>query len=264
MLKTEIPVSVPFNVICPKCKNAFSATSTTNADPLVLLAPKIRGGIRPVGIPFEYHVTSEDIKKFINDVAHIYVPDAKLEISTRYCEKKQHRGEPHRSYAFFKIAFSHHVIQNYDEHGWFQQIGETGEHVSIEKDLFEHLIKRWQFNRKDLDSWLKSYKKMEQLEDSFGVSDEFMNDLKKFSTPRGIKVSGSGDVWVFFAASVEKILMDYFTNPDTKALAGKITVDNPTLISKDVIDYRITLNPYAVESTVNPHVQQILANDEKF
>lgn len=254
MAKINVPVT------CPGCNKTLQAS--LDIDPLVL-APTIRGGIRPVGIPYEYNVTSEDIKKFIIDTVHKYSPEAMVKVHTRYCEKKRRQGEPHRSYAFFKIAFSHHIIKDYSRGGWFQQIGESGEHVNIIHDVMENLIERWQYDRDYLNAWLKSYKKMEKLEDAFGMSDEFINDLKKFSTPRGIKVQGGNDIWVFFSASSEKILMDYFSNPDTNQLAGKLSVDNPTSVSKDIINYTIKLNPYQVETAINPHVEQILSNEEK-
>lgn len=254
-------INLPFH--CTNCGKDMIAGIDMNP---IVLAPKIKGDLEPVGIPYKYLVTSEDIKKFIMDTSRLYVPDVQMEIYTRFCEKKVRKGsnEPHRSYAFFKIAFSHHIITDYSSsQGWFQQLGESGENVNI-KSPMRNLFDRWSYNKNDLNEWTKSYKKMERLEDAFGMTEEYINDLKKFSKPRGIKVTGGTDVWVFFSASPERILQDFFENTETNAPAGKLSVSNPRMVSKDIIEYEVIVDPYQVETKINPHVQQILSSEEKF
>lgn len=232
------------------------------------LAPNLRGDMRPAGINYEYNVSSDDIKAFIVKTAKQYVPDAHIEIVTRFCEKKKRKdNEPHRSYAAFKIGFSHHVLPNDGEDdSWFRQLGESGSNVMVVKDLWDHLINRWRYDPKFVDDWLKSYKRLEQLEDGLGITEAFINEIKEFNRPRGIKVPGTNDVWVTFMASPEKILNDFFSDPVTGKLAGRISVADIVQVSKppkEVVNYKIFMNPYQVETTENPHVRQILSGNEK-
>lgn len=255
-----VEINVPIN--CPKCGKETLAG--IKADPRIF-APKIRGDKMPDSVPYRYHVTSEDIKEFILKTARTYVPEVEMDIFTRYHEKKIRKGsnEPHRSYAFFKMAFSYHVIKDYNN-GWFQQLGQAGNNVQICDSMMKGLIDRWKYDIKDINKILKSYENMEQLEDTFGITDEFIIDLKEFAVPKGVRVKGGKDIWVFFSASPEAILHDYFTDKTTNKVAGKLSIKQPTMISKDIIDYEVTLDPYIAESAINPHVRQILAKEEKY
>lgn len=247
-------------ITCPQC--AKELVTTVEVDPIAL-APEIRGGTKPTGVKYSYKISSEEIKKFIIQKAHQYVPDASLEITPRYCEKKQRKeSEVHHSYASFMIAFSHHVIKNNGDGGWFQQIGETGDNVMLVDSLFNNMIRRWCYDPKYLNEWLNSYKKLEKLEDGFGMDEKFINDLKVFSKPRGIKTRNN-DIWVFFMASPEAILQDYFSDVKSGNVAGKLEIRDIRLLSKDIIEYDITLDPNNIILTDNPHVRQILSGEEK-
>lgn len=231
------------------------------------LAPNIKGMLRPSSINYEYNVSSDDIKKFIIDTTRQYVPDAKVEIVTRYCEKK-HKGGPHRSYAAFKIAFSHHVMANDGDDSWFRRIGESGGNVKIIQTLYDNLIKRWKYDDEYVNDWLKSYKKLEQLEEGLGITESFINEIKEFNRPKGIPVPGSNEIWVTFMACPEKIISDFFAGEtdDSFKPVGKISIVDIVQVSKppkEIVNYKIMLNPYQVETTENPHVRQILSGNDK-
>ena len=252
-------VNLPFN--CNQCGKQLVAT--VDMDPLKL-APSIRGGSNPVGIRYEYHITSEDIKKFIIEKAHMYVPNAVLEITPRYCERKRRKGyETQKGYASYKIAFSHHVIKDYENNTWYHQLGESSENTLIVESLFKNLIEKWSYNKDYVNKWLKSYKDMERLEESFGMSDQFIEEIKAFRKPKGVKIEDSNDIWVFFMGCPESIIMDYFTNPETNKVPGKIEIAEVKMISKDIIGYTIFINPYSNVKIENPNVRQILAVEEK-
>lgn len=257
----ERSINVP--VTCPKCnKDLVVKVGADDIDPL-LLAPNIRGEVRPISIPYEYRITSEDIKRFIIEVTHEYAPNTVLEIFPRYCEKKRRKeGEKHRSYASFNIAFSHHVISNYDPNAYFEKFGES-DRVTLIKDIRNNIIDRWCYDPKQINDWMKSYKKLEKLEDGLGMSEQFLNEIREFSRPRSQKVNGSKDSWIFFMASPEKILRDFFTDPNTGKIAGEMKVKDIIQISKDIVEFHITLNPYIKPSVINPHVKQILSGETK-
>lgn len=258
----EQTLNIP--VTCPQCnKEMVVKVNTTDIDPL-LLAPEIRGGVKPVGIPYEYHVSSEDIKRFIIDKIHQYSPNANVKISVRYCEKKRRKdNELHKSYATFLIALSHHVIEDYNSNGWFEKLGENNGKVHIVNDLYVKLIKQWKYDPDYISEWLKSYKKLERLEEGLGMTEAFINEIKEFSVPRSTIANGTDEAWVFFMPCPEKIIADFFTNVKTNKIAGKLEVKDIVKISKDIVEYTVSLDPYAVVTKENPYVRQILNGEAK-
>lgn len=270
MEKINVPIE------CPECGREIiveldpaklladnqPSTVTNYSDPL-MLAPNIRGDIRPVGIPYRYEITSEQIKAFIIDTVKAFCPNAQMEIHPRYCEKKKQKpGEIHRSYASFMIAFSNHVQEGYGKDGWFERLGESSD-VQFIKSIKSYIIDKWSYDKKQIDSILNSYKKLERFEDGLGMSEAFINEIRQFSIPRSIKVADSKDSWIFFMASPEKILYDFFSDPKTKKLKGNLKVTDIVPISKDIIKYIITFDPYVATTTENPHVRQILSGELK-
>lgn len=249
---------------CVKCGEDLVVKVNPSAIDPLLLAPDIRGNVRPTSLPYRYVISSEEIKRFIIDKVHMYSPNTKLEISVKYCEKKRRKDrEPHRSYATFLIAFSHHVIKDYKENGWFERLGEENGRAFIIKELYVNLINKWAYDPKQIDEWRKSYKKLELLEEGLGMTESFINEIKEFSVPKSTRPTANEESWVFFMASPEKILMDFFTNPESNSIIGKLDVNDIVQISKDIVEYHITLDPYNVAVKENPHVRQILNGEAK-
>ena len=260
--------TIKMNVECPNCQQNLLIQQDLNELKKAFtpkdLAPTLRGDLVPSDSIFEYRISSEEIKKFIIDKAHEYVPEAKLQIVPRYTErKKRDEREPHRSYASFFIGFSSDVIQNNNDYGWYGKIGESFENVIIVQELWEKFIKRYQYDPEMINSWMKSYKKMEKLEEGLGITEQFLAELKHYKRPLGIRTNHQGEVWVFFMAAPEMILNDMFVEVGTDKPAGRIEVRDIVSVSKDIIEYRIHLHPNDVVTTVNPHVIQILNGEDK-
>lgn len=252
-------MEITINGKCPNCN--METQSKVDIDPLSF-APKIRGNVLPTELIYGYKITSEDLKQFIIQKAKQYVPDIKIEVIPRYCEKKRrHRGEPHRSYASLKIAFSDNIVERSGDLGWYEKIGENS-NCRIVNSLFQNIIQMYKYDRKEIDSWLKSYKIMEELEENLGMTEAYIEDLKKFSTPVRIKTNSS-ESWIFFAAAAENVIKDYLTEVNTNVIRGKIKIQDIYPISKDVVEFNVHLYPMEIESKENPHVKQILAGEEK-
>lgn len=268
-----------FTVKCPQC--GFDVGIHQELDPK-MLAPTVRSQLRPTDAIFEYKVSSEEIKRFMIDKAREYVPSAKMQIVPRYTERKRRdEKEPHRSYASFFIGFSSDVIKNNQDYGWYGKIGESFENVTVIDKLWHHFIKRYQYKQDMINEWLKSYKKLEKLEEGLGITEQFIAELKQYRKPLGVRTN-NGEVWVFFMAAPEMILSDMFTtkkqildadgvpmldehqNPImVDKSAGRIEIRDIISISKDVIEYKIHLHPEEIVTTVNPHVLQILNGEDK-
>ena len=140
---------------CPTCGEKIKVT----ADIPEANKPNVRGKIDPIGNILVYRISSEQIKDFIIQKAREYVPDVRMTIVPRYCEKKRkNNSDPHRSYASLRIAFSENVIEKKEDLGWYGSIGENGSNVKIHHSIMTDLINKYQYNRKEIESWLKNYK----------------------------------------------------------------------------------------------------------
>lgn len=251
-------MDVNVNIECPHCRKDLVANVAL--DP-IQLAPKVRSGLKPVSSVMIYKITSADIKKFLVDKARKYVPDVKMEVVPRYCERKhQSKNEPHGSYASLRIAFSENVIQKNDDMGWYGKIGDT-DHIRIVHTLFEGFIRRYQYNKKDIDGWMSNYKSLEELEDTLGITEAYLSDLKAFATPRAI-ASNTGDTWVIFAAAPETVIQDMLTIEDSNVPSGRISIQDVSQISKDSVEFLVYVYPgdFTKENT---NVRRILLGEEK-
>lgn len=251
-------MEVNVNAKCPHCSKDLTASIVI--DP-VQLAPKVRGNLTPVSSVMIYKITSADIKKFLVDKARKYVPDVKMEVVPRYCErKKQRNNEPHGAYASLRIAFSENVIEKHDDMGWFAKIGES-ENVRLVKSIFEGFIRKYQYNRKDIDNWMNNYKSLEELEDSLGLTEAYLNDLKVFATPRAIK-STDNKTWVIFAAAAENVIKDMLTIDETNTPSGRICIQDVSQLSKDTVEFLVYVYPDDF-TRENANVRKILLGEEK-
>ena len=205
---------------CPKCNS--DVVLSGNVD-ISLLAPTVRSKIKPIGSINVYRISSEDIKHFIIQKARKYVPDVKIEVVPRYCEKKRRKdSEPRHSYASLRIAFSENIIEKKDDLGWYGKIGDSG-NVRVIPSLFENIIAKYQYKHKDIDSWLKSYKSLEELEDNLGMTEAYISDLKRYTTPQRVMTTDKQS-WVIFAAAAENVIMDMLTEVSTGKVPGRIQI----------------------------------------
>lgn len=277
--------SVVTKVECPSCKKVFSVKSEPitpedlgissellkklqEEDPQMSAldySPVIRAsetGLKPSAAVFMYKITSEDIKNFIVKNADSLAPGVKVEIATRYCERKKRSSfEPRRSYASFRIAFSSKVIDTSDDYGWYSKIGKPAGKVKILKDPFNYLIAKYKYDQSEINSWLSSYKLLEELEEAFGMTEAYINDIKRYCVPQAVR-SGDED-WVIFSAAPENIIRDMLSNPASEKVDGTIKIQDIYPISKDIVEFLVYVYPKEVSFEENAHVRAIIAGDKK-
>jgi len=252
---------VKFSSVCPECGKdiLLSADIPDTSKPY----PRVRGGLEPVGDILVYRISSEQIKEFLIQKARHYVPDVMMTIVPRYIEKKRrNNNDPHRSYASFRIAFSDHVIEKKQDLGWFGSIGENGSNVKLHDGIMKGMIDKYKFNLKNVEAWLKSYKILENLEDSRGITEPYINDIRQFATPRRI-IAENNEPWIIFAAAAENIINDMLTDVNTGKINGRIHIHDIYPISNEIVEFVVYIHPSQMKTRENPHVRQILLGESK-
>lgn len=247
---------------CPHCGKDLLLAADVNLTPMDL-APNVRSLIKPIGSIFVYRISSEEIKQFILQKSKKYVPDVLVEIAPRYCERKRRKEtDPHRSYASLRIAFSDNIIERKDELGWYGKIGENNGEVRVVESLYSGIIRRYQYDRRAIEGWMKSYKTLEELEEGLGMTEAYINDLRLYSTPQRVPTS-TKESWVIFSAAPENIIADMLQDQNSGKLPGRIIIQDVIPINKDVVEFTVHLNPSDMKLRENPHVRQILLGEEK-
>lgn len=245
---------------CPKCKSDIIVSSEIDAAALV---PVVRSKIVPIGTIPVYKITSEDIRKFIIEKAHKYVPDAKIEVAPRYCEKKRRsETDPHRAYASLRIAFSDNVIENNGSNDWYSQLGESDGSVRLVPSIFIELIAKYRYNKKEIEEWLKSYKTLEKLEDTLGMTEAYINDLKMYATPRAVTTK-TKKKWVIFSAAPENVIKDMLTEVGTNKLPGRMQIVDIYPLTDDIVEFLVYMHPEDTTMDEDPYVRQFLIGDNK-
>lgn len=254
---------VNLETVCPKCGE--NLTVTADVPEVGLMSPtdfpEVRSKLEPTNV-WLYKITSEDIRTFITQKAKSYVPGVKVEVVPRYCERKQRKHEKHRSYASLRIALSQEVIEKNDRNGWFGSIGIDNNSVTVTKTVLTNLIRKYSYDPKMINNWLSSYKTLEELEESFGMTEAYINDLKEYATPRRVQTNNQ-ESWVIFAAAPENVIADMLTEVSTNKIPGTIKIDDVVPISKDIIEYTVYLYPQMTATKENPNVRKILLGEEK-
>jgi len=253
--------TIKLSTQCPNCKKQINLSAEVPNTGTVV--PATRSNLQPIGDILVYKITSEDLKKFIMEKAKFYCKNVKMEIVPRYCEKKRRRdNEPHRSYASLRIAFSEDILVKKEDLGWYGKIGESADNLRIENSIFTHLIKKYGYNTKDLEAWLKSYRNLEELEECLGMTESYISDLKTYSTPQRITTT-NGEKWIFFAAAAENVIKDMLEDPETGMLPGRLQIHDVYKISDDIVEFVVYLHPQELKMKENPHVRQILMGSDK-
>lgn len=248
-----------FSANCPKCGNEI----ILSADVPDVAYPEVRSNINPIGNIMVYRISSEQIKDFLIQKARQYVPDVRMTIVPRYCEKKRkNNNDPHRSYASLRIAFSENVIEKKQDLGWYGSIGENANNVTLHEGIMKGLINKYRYNRKTIEGWLKDYKILEELEEAFGMTEAYINDLRMYSIPQRIKTDNN-ESWIIFAAAAEDVIADMLTDKNSGKIPGRIQIQDVYPISKDIVEFVIYVHPAQMKLRENPHVRQILLGEEK-
>lgn len=250
-------------VNCPKCNEDIHIKYPVEVSNFNTSCPNVRSNLKPDGNILVYRISSEQIKDFIIQKARYYVPDVHMTIVPRYCEKKRkNENDPHRSYASFRIAFSEHVIEQKTDLGWYGEIGNTDSNVKLQQGIMNGLIKKYQYNRKQIDAWLKDYKLLEDLEENFGITEAYLNDLRMYAIPQRIKADDNAS-WIIFAAAAENVIIDMLTEVGTNVTPGCVRIHDVYPMTKDIIEFVIHIHPNEMKDHENPHVRQILLGEEK-
>lgn len=255
---------IDFSSVCPECGKDIELSADI-PDTMIGNGTnvKVRGAIDPVGNITVYRISSEQIKDFLMQKSRQYVPDVRMTLVPRYCEKKRKSNtDPHRSYASLRVAFSENVIEKKQDLGWFGSIGENGSNVKLQSGIMKNLIEKYQYNRKEIEAWLKNYKTLEELEDAFGMTETYIKDILLYTPPQRIKAENN-ESWIIFAAAAENIIEDMLTDVNTGKVAGRIQIQDVLPISKDIVEFVVYVHPAQMKLRENPHVRQILLGEEK-
>lgn len=244
-----------FNVMCPNCSENIQAEVPVQGS-----SPKVRSLIKPVGNVLVYRITSDEIRQFIIKKAKFFKEEAKVEVITKYCEKKN--SDPHRGYASLRIGFSDDVIEKKGSTGWYEKVGENSGNVRFIEDIFVGMIQKYQYSRKDLESILGNYKNLEKVENQLGMTESFIEDIRMYSTPRRLPTANN-ESWIIFSARVEKVIEDMLEDPDTDKVSGRIEMHDVYPINKDVVEFIIYVHPAEMKSQENPYVRKIMMGDIK-
>jgi hypothetical protein len=246
---------VTLNTNCPNCSQEFSL-----GVPFQDLSPMVRSKIKPIGNIWVYRISSEEIKQFIMRKAKYFKEGTKVEVVTKYCEKKN--SNPHRGYASLRIAFSDDVIEKKGSGDWYEKIGEHSGNVRFIQNIFVGMIQKYQYSKKDLENILGNYKNLEKVENQLGMTEAFIEDIKMYSTPKRVPTNNN-ESWIIFSARAEKVIEDMLEDPDTDMMAGKIEIHDVYPINKDVVEFIIYVHPMEMKSQENPHVRKIMLGDAK-
>lgn len=253
---------VNLQATCPECgKNLMLSANIGET----VTNPRLRCGLEPDKIIRVYTISSEFIKKYLIKKAQKYVPDVKMEVVPRYCEvKKPRKFEPHKSYASFRIAFSEDIVEDAKDDSWYFKIGSDDSNVRIEKSMFTNFIRKYAYDPKALDEWAKSYKTLDDLEEAFGITEQYLNDIKLYARPVRIQDTQKNR-WIIFSAAAENIIRDMFSDPSTNQEAGDIEIKDIRPISKDIVEFEVYLKPAkdAVNTSNSNVVRSILLGEEK-
>ena len=243
-------------VECPHCQEELNVEVPQE----LLGVPFVRSRIKPIGNIAVYRITSNEIKEFVTKKARFYRPEIQLEVSTHYCERK--KSNPHRSYAYLKIGFNSAGLEQKEDAGWFERVGEGGASPRILSDIFVGLVQKYKYNKEGLDDLLDNYKKMENLENAFGLTEGILKDIRMYATPRRTKAI-NGDSWVIFSARAEKVIEDMLENPDNDKVAGRIEIQDIYAISKDQVEFVVYVHPLEMRAQENPYVRKIMMGEAK-
>lgn len=252
--------TVKLETVCPKCGTKLNVSADVdNID-----QSSVHCGLKPYENVRVYKITTDMMKSFITQKAKMYCPEVKIEMVPRYCEKKRRSHfDPHRSYAFLRIAFSEHIVEKNEDLGWYGKIGESSDNVSIMPSMFQNLFKMYRYDVNKVSEWLSSYKNLEGLEDALGMTEDYINEIRMYAKPQRVAVSGTKESWIIFSAAAENVITDMLTDVNTQKVEGRIEIRDVYPISKENIEFLVYVHPAEVEVYENSHVRQILVGKEK-
>ena len=267
-----------YDIECPSCHQEFS---------MEVPIPEVRSGLAPIGNILVYKTNTEMIKQYLTEKLQSFEKNAKLEIVVKYCEKtdtyekkkKQQfrRKGKHQGYASMIIMFSEEILDKKNS-GFYEKLGYSSGSPNIVKTVKAEFIKKFQYDRKELDNILGDYRYLEKLEDEFGMTEAFIEDIRDYSIPI-IVPTPDKESWILFSARPEAIIYDMLENPEpykwiknpdggtdigiTK-VDGEIEIYEVCPISKGVVEYVIYVHPENMKSNKgNPLIYNMIKGFKK-
>lgn len=219
-----------------------------------------RANIQPTGQIDVYKITSDQMKKFIAAKAAAMQPGTKVEMTVDYWEKK--KSFPHRSYAILKIAMSDDVIEKQYDDSWILKVVDNTSDIKFVKKIWDFIVRQYSYDRKELEEALDDYRKLDLLEESFGLTEEQIRQIIYYSTPRRMKTS-SKDSWIVFAARPDAVIRNMLTDPSTNKIEGRMEIVSIVPITKDTVEYTVYVHVNETESAENPEVRKLLQSVPK-
>lgn len=242
---------------CPECGKKICIRPTISYSDI---APKVKSGLIPDGALLKYTISTDLMVVYLTEQIHQFSPTAKVEIVPVYCEKKQRKGERHCAYASLKIAISgDEIMKNYENGGWYSKIGEDSESVQLIAPLFNHIVAKYKYDKKVINGWM-NYKNLDVLEESFGITEEYLYDIRRFADPMSLKAK-DGQTWVIFAADPTLVISDMLKNVETKEVDGIVKIADIRKVNKDLLEYSVYLCPKEMEAYEDPHVRTLLTGE---
>jgi hypothetical protein len=258
---------------------------------IVRRGPTLR---EPNGIIQVYRITTEHIHEFVTSKVGGFVPGARVEIMPEYCEKK--KSIPKRSYAALMLALSADTLDRTGQSDPFRRMVDVGNNPKFIKGLETAIIERYRFNREALQNIVNSYKRLDEVDEAFGMTEDYVRSLIKWARPIRQESPKTKDIWIMFAARPEAIITDMLTevevwdintggivkrakltdddryrtlpNGDSMDLfpdrvqnpggiGGRMNIVDVTQISKENVEFTVHLHVNEVHSTENPELRRL-------
>ena len=248
-------------VKCPYCQKAIGVE--TNQEP----APFVRSRITPLGNIKVYRISTEQMKEFLQLKLNKIKEGTKIDLiansSEIFTKRKKNKDPKIKHKGSIRIAFSHHIIEGSDECDWFTKAGESETNPTILNTVLKNVIQKYSYDRKELGDALNNYKELERLEETYGLTEDFLKEIYAYSLPRAIPAPAMNETWVLFSAMPEKIISDMLENPETNRVEGYIEINDVYPISQGVLEYIVYVHPAEMRLTEHPLVRELLLGGDK-
>ena len=222
----------------------------------------VRSLIKPIGNILVYRITTDDMKAYLQQQAKYYASGTRLELVPKYTERRSSDGTK-KSYASVRIAFSEEVVEKNLPDGFFSKIGNDSSNVRIVKDIWVEMIQKYKFDKDEIEGYLSSYKKLEELEDKFGITEKYLEDVKLYTTPRRFTTTNK-ESWIVFSARADKIISNMLEDIDTDALNGFLEISSVNVINQSLVEFIVYIHPNVMgKNKDNLYVRKMMESDSK-
>ena len=213
-----------------------------------------RMNLKPKATIKVFTISSEMIKTFIQQKAKFYVPDAATSVSI-FCSDSK-RGNDKKRYASARITFTDAVTTaKTEDKTWFDNIGGNG-NVHFIDQVYVNIVKRYMYDKTEINNIRRNYKKMSHFEDDLGITEEFLDNIRMYATPKRID-TGSRNSLIVFSARVEPIIEDILSDPETGKLDGSIEIKE-VYENREVVYFTIYVHPKMHKNEINPYVKELV------